>query len=235
MDLTDEKLQGLLVLAKNTLTSSSRKRPLFVEFAGTPKSGKSTCIDTVNHFFRRLDYRVLAPTEGASKRTPYYLKSDLVAFNVWSATYALTHILEGRYGSDKYDLVIMDRGLFDALAWFELLTQREDITKEVCSAIQSFLLVDHWRELVDIVFLFQTDPDTSLERENQHKLIDEPGITMNPDFLRDLNEAYSATRLSYENNFNNLQVIDTGKDSQVSQKLAAFKVAELIVEHLHDE
>ena len=83
-------------------------RPLFVEFAGTPKSGKSTCIDTVNHFFRRLGYKILAPTEGASKRTPYYLKDDYVAFNAWSATYALTHILEGRYGTDEYHIVILD-------------------------------------------------------------------------------------------------------------------------------
>ena len=51
-------------------------RPVFVEFAGTPKSGKSTCIEIVRHFFRRLDYKVLAPAEGASRRTPYYLKDD---------------------------------------------------------------------------------------------------------------------------------------------------------------
>jgi hypothetical protein len=61
------------------------ERPLFVEFSGSPKSGKSSCIDIVAHFFRRLKFRVLAPTEGASKRTPFYLKDDWVAFNTWSA------------------------------------------------------------------------------------------------------------------------------------------------------
>ena len=121
-----DQIQKLQSRAAETLPLLSGHLPLFVEFAGTPKSGKSTCIDTVNHFFRRLGYKVLAPTEGASKRTPYYLKDDLVAFNAWSATYALTHILEGRFGSDQYHLVIMDRGLFDALAWFELLKQKED-------------------------------------------------------------------------------------------------------------
>ena len=170
MNPTREQLEELQTRAEIVLPSLDGCRPLFVEFAGTPKSGKSTCIDAVNHFFRRNEYKVLAPTEGASKRTPYYLKNDLVSFNAWSATYALTHILEGRYSTDKYHLVIMDRGLFDALAWFELLMKRNDIASSDCSAIQDFLLIDHWRKLVDMIFLFRTDPSTSLERENSNKL-----------------------------------------------------------------
>src|SRR5438445_9618618 len=89
------------------------RRPLFIEFAGTPKSGKSSCIDSVVHFFRRMNYVVLAPSEGASRRTPYYLRNDLIAFNTWSASYALTQIMEGLYHSDRYDVVVLDRGLFD--------------------------------------------------------------------------------------------------------------------------
>lgn len=232
MNPTDDQLQNLQAAATKTLTSLSGKRPLFVEFAGTPKSGKSTCIDTVNHLFRRLNYKVLAPTEGASKRTPYYLKEDLVSFNAWSATYALTHILEGRFGSDEYNLVIMDRGLFDALAWFELLKQRGDINQQDCTAIQEFLLIDHWRGLVDIIFLFKTDPETSLRRENLNKLIQEPGQAMNPEFLRDLNSAYDTTRQEYADTFDLFHFIDTGGDSPVSQQSAAFQVADLIVRRL---
>ena len=167
MKIEEAELQKLQEEALSLLDSMALDHPLFVEFAGTPKSGKSTCIDTVSHFFRRLGYNVLAPTEGASKRTPYYLKDDLVAFNAWSATYALTHILEGRFGADKYHLVIMDRGIFDALAWFELLKTQNSVTEAECSTIQEFLLINHWQELVDVVFLFQTDPATSLERENR--------------------------------------------------------------------
>lgn len=77
MNPTDDQKKELQAKAVETierLKKCPRSRPLFVEFAGTPKSGKSTCIDTVNHFFRRSGYKVLAPTEGASKRTPYYLK-----------------------------------------------------------------------------------------------------------------------------------------------------------------
>ena len=232
MDPTPDRIQALRDRAKETLSiASGRSRPLFVEFAGTPKSGKSSCIDTVNHFFRRLDYKVLAPTEGASKRTPYYLKDNLVAFNAWSATYALTHILEGRFGTDEYHLVIMDRGIFDALAWFELLKQKDDITSEDCSAIQHFLLVSHWRELVDMVFLFQTDPDTSLERENRNKLIEEPGRAMNTDFLGDLNAAYDATREQHADKFNRFHPIST-REGESTEQSTAFAVVEAIIDQL---
>src|SRR5437588_4672820 len=90
-------------LIAERLSESPRERPLFVEFSGSPKSGKSTCIDIVAHFFRRVGFKVLAPAEGASKRTPYYLKDDLAAFNTWSADYALNHVLEGLYHSDRFD------------------------------------------------------------------------------------------------------------------------------------
>lgn len=231
MNPSTEAIQKLQQRATEMLPLLSSGRPLFVEFAGTPKSGKSTCIDTVNHFFRRLRYKVLAPTEGASKRTPYYLKENLVAFNAWSATYALTHILEGRFGSDEYHLVIMDRGLFDALAWFELLKQKHDIKSEDCSAIQNFLLVGHWRELVDMIFLFQADPDTSLERENHNKLIREPGRAMNPDFLRDLNAAYDTTKEQYAAQFNQFVAVNTSRGLS-TEKSTAFAVVQAIVEQL---
>ena len=239
MKVEQDQLDQLAENAKSLIgslnsQSAAGRRPIFVEFAGTPKSGKSTCIDTINHFFRRVGYKVLAPTEGASKRTPYYLKENLVAFNAWSATYALTHILEGRYGADKYDLVIMDRGLFDALAWFELLQGRDDVTGEECSVIQNFLMIEHWHQFVDMVFLFKTDPDTSLERENRGKLIGEPGLTMNPQFLVDLNGAYQTISDKYSSQFRNLQIVDTGQGQNTTLQSTAFQVAEKII-HLMEQ
>ena len=235
MNICQQQLCELETKARQLRESFTGDRPLFVEFAGTPKSGKSTCIDTVNHFFRRLEFKVLAPTEGASKRTPYYLKQDLVAFNTWSATYALTHILEGAHGSDDYQLVIMDRGLFDALAWFELLATRTEITVEQCRTIQEFFLLDHWRALIDVVFLFETDPSTSLQRENRDKLIEEPGMTMNAGFLEELNEAYQTVRTKFSAQFNKFHVVNTSANCCTTPQSTAFAVAHHIVDHMSTE
>ena len=227
-----QQLEHLRNDAEALLTSWSVDRPFFVEFAGTPKSGKSTCIDTIGHFFRRLEFKVLAPTEGASKRTPYYLKNDFVAFNTWSASYALTHILEGRYGSDQYQIVILDRGLFDALAWFQLLKNEGDVSDDDCSTIQEFLLVDHWRQFVDMIFLFETDPGTSLNREESEKLINEPGRAMNPDFLTKLNEAYDEIERQFGSKFSALHVVNTSNVQGTSPRETAFFVASKMIEHM---
>ena len=204
--------------------------PMFVEFAGTPKSGKSTCIDTVAHFFRRLNFKVLAPAEGASKRTPYYLKEDWVAFNTWSASYALMHLLEGRYGSDRYDLAILDRGLFDALAWFELLRGNGDVTEEERDHVHNFLCIDNWRSLIDLVLLFKADPETALGRENSGKLIQEEGSAMNPQTLQKLNEAYEQVRATHEGQFSNLKIIDTSNNQVTTPESTAAQAANLILD-----
>ena len=60
-----------------SLLRDEDKLPLVVEFAGSPKAGKSTTIDIVTHFFKRTGFKTWAPTEGASKRTPYFLRRDL--------------------------------------------------------------------------------------------------------------------------------------------------------------
>lgn len=216
-------------LALDYLKSNPPRRPVFVEFSGTPKSGKSTCIDIVSHFFRRVGFNVLAPTEGASRRTPYYLRNDLVAFNTWSASYALTHILEGLHHSDRYQLAILDRGLFDALAWFQLLESNGQISGEVRETIQHFILVENWRSVIDAVFLFTADPATSMERENADKLIDEPGRAMNPQFLDSLNQAYQRVRNSYGDEFK-ITDIDTSRNGNTTAQSTAAQVADSILD-----
>lgn len=220
------KSQAEAVLVRLREEGDREEPPCFVEFAGTPKSGKSSCIDIVSHFFRRLGFRVHAPTEGASKRTPYYLKQDLVAYNASCASYALSHILEGVYGSDRFDLAILDRGLFDSLAWFEILSRQGKISPADCNVISSFLMLDNWRQYINQVFLFKADEETSLKREYENKLIDEPGVAMNTEFLASLNEAYEAVQKVYSTSLPKLRVIDTSLVQKTSPKSTALEVAQ---------
>ncbi len=231
-DDIQSRLDSLQAKAQSVLADLEQNppdRPKFVEFSGTPKSGKSTCIDIVSHFFRRIGFKVLAPSEGASRRTPAFLRDNLVAFNTWSASYALTHILEALHHSDQYHLAILDRGIFDALAWFQVLESQSLITGNDMEKVHNFLLIDHWRSQVDAVFLFTADPATSLERENYGKLIDAPGRAMNPSFIASLNEAYQTTREKFQNQFEFFD-IDTGAESDSTPQSTAIDVAENILD-----
>ena len=209
--------------------------PFFVEFAGTPKSSKSSCIEIVRHFFRRVGFRVLAPTEGASRRTPYYLKNNLPAFNTWSACYALTHVLEGKHDAeDRYQIALLDRGLFDALAWFELLRTDGEIDNEELDAIQQFFSLERWRSSIGIVFLFKTDAKTSLKRENAHTLIDDPGQTMNLDFLPKLNKAYDTVSKKFKGYYR-LSTIDTSESENTTPESTAKDVVTKILDVLDEQ
>ena len=209
--------------------------PFFVEFAGTPKSGKSSCIEIVRHFFRRIGFRVLAPTEGASRRTPYFLKNNLPAFNTWSACYALTHVLEGKHDAeDRYQIALLDRGLFDALAWFELLRTNSEISADELEAIQQFFSLERWRSSIGIVFLFKTDAETSLKRENAHTLIDEPGSAMNPEFLPKLNSAYDTVYEKFQDYYR-LSVIETSESKDTTPESTAKEVVTKILDVLDEQ
>ncbi len=46
-----EELRQRAESALSVINENPLGRPVIIEFSGTPKSGKSTCIDIVSHFF----------------------------------------------------------------------------------------------------------------------------------------------------------------------------------------
>ena len=163
-----------------------------VEFAGSPKAGKSTTIDIVTHFFKRMEFKIWAPTEGASKRTPYFLRSDLVAFNAWALNYAISEILTAYHNVEEYDLVVLDRGPFDSLAWMRVLKDDGKLDQDGYDRIENFARHPKWANLVQRIYLFTCKPETSLHREHDAKLIRSDGTAMNKAMLRKLREQYES-------------------------------------------
>ncbi len=176
--------------------------PWFVEFAGMPRSGKSSCISIIEHFLRRNGFSVLAPFEGA-RHAPQALRDDLVLYNTWTATYAIRQILEGVYfrSPGKYHFVLLDRGLFDATAWFHLLEARKTIAVADRRALNRVLRLDAWRKYVKLIFVFVVKPKTALARELEHKLSTKPGLVLEASFLKELRKAYAIATECYAEDF----------------------------------
>lgn len=168
--------------------------PVVVEFAGSPKSGKTTTIDIVSHFFKRTGFSVYAPSEGASKRTPYHLRRDLVAFNSWTLNYAISELLVAYHNVDRPHLIFLDRGPFDSLAWMQVLRERGKLSADEYGMIRDFALLPMWADLVSRLYLFTCATELSLEREHESKLITAPGTAMNRSMLDDLLTQYTSLR-----------------------------------------
>src|SRR5882762_8468762 len=92
------------------------KRAFVIEFAGTPKSGKSTAVEAIRHFFSRQGFRVHVLAERAAL-CPIPMKGHLF-FNTWCAVSMLAELLEN-VDTDT-DIIIVDRGILDALVWLGL-------------------------------------------------------------------------------------------------------------------
>ena len=92
------------------------RRPVVIEFAGTPKAGKTTTISQVQAFLKRCGFRVRVVVERASV-CPIRDKKHS-NFNVWTASTTLAQILEYTQdppGPEDPQILILDRGIFDAL------------------------------------------------------------------------------------------------------------------------
>ncbi|MCK4343193.1 MAG: NUDIX domain-containing protein [Phycisphaerae bacterium] len=211
---------------------SEVRLPLFIEFAGSPKSGKSTIIGTIAHFFRRQKVCVAQPVEGASLRTPEPLKDDWLAFNAWSGCYALQNILVDCFLDPPVDLVLLDRGLFDIVGWMQFLaTEQRRITEEDRQKVVDFFSLDLWRRRENAVFLFTADHKTSLARETDDKLCTAGGGVMNAQTLAQLQKAYTKAASDLDTAFARLYNVDTSFQNQkpLSFQMIAYQVAERIV------
>jgi hypothetical protein len=200
--------------------------PWVVEFAGMPRSGKSGCINTIEHLLRRNNISVLSPSEGAGS-APEHLKDDLVAYNSWTSTYAIQQILEGsiRAKSSKYyHLILLDRGLFDATAWFHYLENTGLLDTEQRELWSKYLRSPKWSSFLKQVFFFTCTHETSLKRELSEKLSSKPGVVLRNEVLGSLREAYATAIDRYGEEF---EVNKIQTDSP-RQQAVAFAVAEAI-------
>jgi thymidylate kinase len=172
--------------------------PVVVEFAGSPKSGKTTTIDIAEHFFKRTGFKVWAPSEGASKRTPYHLRRDLVAYNSWTLNYAISELLVTYHNVDRPHIIFLDRGPFDSIAWMSLLAERGELSEQEFSTIRAFALHPKWSRLISRLYLFTCDPEVSLQREHASKLTTKSGTAMNEDLLTRLLDHYESLKSQLE-------------------------------------
>ena len=210
----DNRLQSdaRLLSERMSKLDDDDKLPLIVEFAGSPKAGKSTTIDIVVHFFKRTGFKTWAPTEGASKRTPSYLRSDLVAFNAWALNYAISEILTSYHNVEKYDLVVLDRGPFDSLAWMRVLKDNGKLTQREYECIENFARHPKWSKLVERIYLFTCIPATSMKREHESKLIQREGIAMNEEMLTKLKDQYLYLEKDFQKDNLSIQTFSTDED-----------------------
>ena len=207
-------------------------RAFVIEFAGTPKSGKTTSIEAVRHFFVRHGFRVHVLRERASF-CPIPMKGHLF-FNTWCAASMLAELLANV--ETETDIIIVDRGLFDALVWLALQEKRSELTANEARTIESFLLLERWRDLVDLAVVMNVSAEEAIRRENSQRITQTDGSIMNPEVLTAVTDCVDSAVKKYRTRFRAL--IDhatTGQEVRESLVDLANRILSELQEFLNPE
>ena len=219
--LFEDKAHTILIFLKQSLRYNHQflPRPFFLEFTGSPSSGKTTTITEFDKFFRHMGFRVLRPQEGAE--VIRHIERDTPLYNIRTGLYALQMLIDISAGH-QYDLVIFDRGIFDAYSWMLYWQEKKLLSVEEATLIQQFFLSRFWADKIDVAYFMTCDVDTAIERELRIALSDKLGKTTSPDTVRRLIERYRKAFEVLSPNHPQLFLIDT---TSMSEQKMVEKIA----------
>lgn len=162
-------------------------RPFVVEFDGMPSCGKTTVIKEVDTYFRRNDFRVFTPQEGA--QVVRHIPRNTPEYNIRTALYIIHVLMDVSWGH-TYDLVLLDRGIFNSLVWLDYWHEKNLLDNEQKDLLTRFYLLPFFTKKIDCAILMSCDPDVACTRENQIETCGRNGRFTNPDTLRTLQKRY---------------------------------------------
>lgn len=207
------ELQKLAEEVRALKAEHRQKRPIVIEFSGSPKAGKTSCINSLELFLKRNDFSVQIVQERASVCPVSDKQSPM--FNLWTACMSLAGLigtLENK--KNQIDVLILDRGIFDALCWFEWLVSTSKMEEEQRRITEQFLLANELVSCIDVVFAFSVQPDISIEREYATLLTDKLGTIMNVKVLGEYLAAIEHTYSTKSKYFHKVFKIDTSYKNQ---------------------
>jgi predicted NUDIX family phosphoesterase len=207
----DIRIEEVETLAKEVLKLKREaipRRPIIIEFCGSPKAGKSSCINSLDLFLRRNNFRTKILTERASV-CPVLNKFD-PSFNLWTISSAMAELVEilSNHAKD-YDVILMDRGIFDALCWFSWQLEKKHLDNENFIAIEGFLTMSKWRSVLDLIYVFTASSEESLRRENANLLTRKTGRIMQKSVLNSYKGTIESSVEKYKTVFQRVEKFDT--------------------------
>jgi len=165
-----------------------------IEFAGMPKAGKSTqleLLETILKHQKGFDVRNIY--EGA--RICPLNKKDRFQYNAWSFNNTINRIMEAK--ATGFNYMLIDRGIYDHIAFTKALRSYGQITAKQCEA-----QLKYFREfsfLFYFALVFIIEPEEAMRRERKHHEF--AGTVMNKKFLVELHNAYIDTILEIKQNY----------------------------------
>ena len=217
------------------------RKPVVIEFAGSPKAGKTTTLSTVHAFLKRCGFKVEVVIERASV-CPIRDKKH-ANFNIWTACTTLAQILEKTQHQhqrephpDAPEILILDRGLFDAVVWLAMMEQLAKIQKAELDTVERFLLMPDWRKRISGVIVMTASPDDSMAREKGDLPVEgAEGSIMNERWLAKFRQTILSACKRLDRQFRIYQVDTSEQETRNNRPKTAEKVAGIVLELVSEQ
>lgn len=194
-------------------------RPTIIEFAGMPKSGKTTILDIVAHRCRRAGLSVRSHHGGGSES--HIDKSSRGELNLSIAAESVYFLLtESQRVYPQPLLLLIDRGVVDSYLFTKALFSQGLLDDAETFAVTSMLSLERVSRCLSAVFIFVTEPRLALEREATRKLSAAEGRVMNAVALANLRSCVFRCESELTDRFPNVSLVDTaGPDGRIEETM----------------
>ena len=186
------------------------KEPLVITLSGTPRAGKTTCIDNLFEFFKKSDLKTKCLEEPAgliyqtlkNKEEKKKILSDRVGFVEQQYEIGSKYIEENL----NNDIILCDRGVLDTFVWYDMYYQLGMMDEK---RYKNYLL-----KLKDMAYKNQfyalfASKDESMKRDYFSSLSIEPRTTMSPENVERYNSSLLRILPIIESKIDKSKLIDT--------------------------
>ena len=130
-----------------------------IEFTGTPEAGKTTQIHRVSDRLKDQGFSVQIVQESAEIMPKSFSKGSVEASR-WMQLNATMKVLEAT--SSENDIILVDRGIIDAMFWQQIYYERGLLQEQEMSAF--YMFVKSMKLIPDLTFYFYIEPELAIRR-----------------------------------------------------------------------
>lgn len=154
------------------------RKPLMVEFTGTPEAGKTTAVRSVANKLQSLGYKVSVLQESA-ENLPEEIPKGTWDANLWMHYQTQSGLIKASYFNS--DIVLIDRGLIDSNFYGKKFLWEEKCTKEEYEEFRNQFIE---RLFPDFLIALIVPPNISVKRRGGE------GRLVNEEYIKKYNEMF---------------------------------------------
>lgn len=203
-------------------------RPFIVEFDGMPSCGKTTVIKELDKYFRHNGLHVFTPQEGAERAR--HVPRTTPEYNI-RIVLSIAQMIIDMSWTHAYDLILLDRGMFDYLCWTDYMKDKRMITDKQADTLKQFYLLPMFTEKIDCAVVMICDPHIARKREQNLELSQKHGFTT----LQSLHEFYARSKslfTQYVLAYPQLRLFDT---TELTKQEMCKHAKDIVLQRLSDK